>query len=287
MGAFLIRFPTTKIDIAVVLGPRSLANLAMGKGIRFQAAAYWLLPMWLLAEIFYGSVAGSSTGVAHWAHVGGFVLGALVATGLRYSGLEQKANAAIEAKVSWTADSAIVQATEQMEQGKLDQAISTLQSYLATKPESLEANALLAQVYRRKRDVSNFQAANIKLCQLHLRAHNPEAAWQDHEEFLDSGGANMPASTWLELCRSVEGQELVERAVEEYEKLAKAYPTEKQSLLALLAAGRLSLKKLDRPAEALRFYEAASQSPVPHWDWEANIPAGIEDAKKGTLAIPV
>ncbi len=286
MGAFLVRFPTTKIEIAVVLGLRSLTNLALGNGLRFQAAAYWLLPMWLAAEILSGSLVGSSSGVAHWAHVGGFLFGAAVATGLRYSGLEQQANAAIEAKVSWTADAEIVQATEQMEQRKLDQALATLQNYLIAKPDSLEATALLAQVCWRKSDVPAFQAATVKLCQLHLKAHNPESAWQDYEEFLNSGGTIMPASTWLELCRALEGRENFERAVEEYRKLATAYPAERQAVLALMAAGRLSLKKLNRPSSALDFYQEAAQSPVPHLDWETNIQAGIEDAKKSLLSAP-
>lgn len=286
MGAFLVRFPTTKIEIAVVLGLRSLSNLALGRGIRFKAAAYWLLPMWLLVEILSGSLFGSSSGVAHWAHVGGFVFGALFAIGLRYSGLEQKANSAIEAKVTWSADPGMVQATEQMEHGQLDQAVATLQSFLASKPESVEGNALLAQVYWRKSDVPNFQATTIKLCQLHLKGHNHESALQDYEEFLNSGGSIIPASVWLELCRSIEGQVNFGRAVEEYEKLAKAHPTERPSLLALMAAGRLSLKKLNRPSDALRFYEAAAQSSVPHLDWETNIRAGIEDAKRAMQTVP-
>jgi membrane associated rhomboid family serine protease len=280
MGAFLVRFPTSKIEIAVVFGLRSLSNLAMGRGIRFKAAAYWLLPMWLLMEIFSGSLLGSSSGVAHWAHVGGFLCGALVATGLRYSGLEQKANAAIEAKVSWTADPAIVQGTEQMEQGKLDQAVATLQTFLASKPDSLEGNILLSQICWRKNDIPGFQSATIKICQLHLRGHNPEAAWQDYEEYLNSGGNRMPAVTWLDLCRAVEARGEFQRAVEEYEKLASSYATERQSILALIAAGRLSLGQLKKPLEALRFYETASKSSVPHLDWEANIASGVENAKK-------
>jgi tetratricopeptide (TPR) repeat protein len=90
----------------------------------------------------------------------------------------------------------------------------------------------------------------------------------------------MPASTWLELCRSAEGQQNFERAVEEYDRLARAYPSERQSLLALMSAGRLSLKKLNRPAEALRFYRAAADSPVPHLDWAMNIQGGIVEAEK-------
>src|SRR5215813_12524609 len=87
MGAFLVRFPKLKIDMLWIIRLRP---------VRFQAEAYWLLPLWLLTEIFYGTLFGQSSGVAHWAHVGGFVFGALTALALRYSGLEHKANAAIE-----------------------------------------------------------------------------------------------------------------------------------------------------------------------------------------------
>ena len=97
----------------------------------------------------------------------------------------------------------------------------------------------------------------------------------------------MPASTWLELCRSAEGQQNFERAIEEYDKLARAYPTERQSLLALMAAGRLSLEKLNRPAEALHFYRAAADSPVPHLDWAMNIEAGIQEAQKSLVLAEV
>jgi hypothetical protein len=72
--------------------------------------------------------------------------------------------------------------------------------------------------------------------------------------------------------------------VTEYEKLAKAYPTEKQALLALLSAGRLALKQLNRPSDALLYYKAAKASKVPHLDWETNIQAGIQAAEKAAGA---
>ena len=287
MGAFLTRFPTTKIEVALVLGLRSLSNLAMGKGIRFQAAAYWLLPLWLLMEIFSGALFGSSSGVAHWAHVGGFLFGSLTALGLRYSGLEQKADAAIESKVTWTADAELVQAAEQMEHGKLDDAIGTLTGLISRKPDSIEAYTLLLQTYWRRNDIPAYQKTAIKLCQLHLKAQDADAAWQNYEEYMNSGGGAMPASTWLELCRAAEGKDEYDRAVAEYEKLALACPTERQSILALLAAGRLALKKLNRPADAVRFYQLAAKSPVPHLDWESNIQAGLQDAEKALRGVEV
>jgi len=89
----------------------------------------------------------------------------------------------------------------------------------------------------------------------------------------------MPAATWLELLRHLEAQQNFERAVTEYERLAAAYPAQKESLLARLSAGRLYLKKLNRPADALRNYKAAQTSTVPHLDWEANIRMGIQAAE--------
>jgi membrane associated rhomboid family serine protease len=269
MGAFLIRFPKLKIEmffwIFYVRG-------------RFKAPAYWLLPLWGLMELFYGSIFGRASGVAHWAHVGGFAFGMIGALILSRSGLEHKVSSAIDEKVGWSADPAIVQATEAIDQGKPEEAIKKLEEHIAAKPDSPDALVLLQQLHWRRGNSAGHQDATVKLCQLHLKKQDGEAALRDYEEFQNTGGQHLPAATWLELCRSLEGQQNFERAVAEYDKLAMAYPKDKQSLLALMAAGRLSLKKLGRPAEALHFYRTASASPVPHLDWESNIQAGIKEA---------
>ena len=278
MGAFVIRFPKLKIEMMWFL---------FFFRVRFKAPAYWLLPLWVAVEIFYGSLFGQMSGVAHWAHVGGFVFGVVAALAIRHTGLEHKANTAIESKVGWTADPAILKATECMEQGTLDEAIRILKEHIAAKPDSTDAYALLQQTYWRKGDRPTHQEITVKMCQMHLKAQDGEAAWRDYEEFSNSGGERLPTSTWLELSRIAEAQQNHERAVIEYERLAEAYPTERQSLLALMAAGRISLKKLNRPSDALRFYQAAAASPVPHLDWEANILAGILEAKKALAGAPV
>ena len=272
MGAFLIRFPKLKID---------MWGTAFFIRFRFKAPAYSLLPLWLLTEIFYGALVGKVSGVAHWAHVGGFVFGVVAALVIKHTGWEHQANAAIEAKVgSWTADPAIMQSTELMNQGKVDEAIAVLQKHVATKPDAIDAYSLLQQLYWRKNDLTKHHEASIKLCQLHLKAHDHEAAWQDYQDYLNTGGNRMPAATWLELCRLAEGQQNFDRAVSEYAALAQACPAERPALLALLSAGRLCLKRLNRPGDALRYYKAAAASPVPHLDWQTNIDAGIRDAEK-------
>jgi membrane associated rhomboid family serine protease len=278
MGAFLVRFPKLKIEMLWFM---------LIFRLRFKVEAYCLLPAWLLLEVLDGTLSGQSSGVAHWAHVGGFVCGALGALVISRSGWEQKANQVIEDKIGWSADPAVIQGTQLLEGGKLDEGIAVLEKYVAATPEAVDGYALLRQLYWRKNDIPAHLRATAKLCQLHLKAQDTEAAWQDFEEYKNAGGGNtLPPGTWLELCRMAEGRQDYERALAEYEDLAQAHPKEKQSILALIAAGRLALKQLHRPAQALQFYHAASASNVPHSEWEPNIQSGIKAAEQAT-GIPV
>jgi len=68
---------------------------------------------WVLMEINYGMA--SEDGIGHWAHVGGFIFGAVCSCGAALLGLERKVNRAIEEKVAWASPAAITQANELME----------------------------------------------------------------------------------------------------------------------------------------------------------------------------
>ena len=172
-----------------------------------------------------------------------------------------------------------------MEKGQLDAAAEALKRHLAEKPDSTDAYSLLQQIYSRKNDQVACDEASLRLCQLYLKARNPDAAWRTYEDFLSFGGKALPASSWLDLCRHLESQQNFERAAGEYQKLAAVYPNERQGLLALMSAGRLCLKQLNRPDDALRLYETAEASSVPHLDWEPNLKAGIAEAKRAITLV--
>jgi hypothetical protein len=282
MGAFLVRYPKMKIEMVWVLWISFIRLIRTGnpfRYLRFKASAYWLLPLWLVIEVGEGSLFGSASSVAHWAHVGGFVFGAAAALAIQHSGIEQKANQAIEQELAWTNDAELEQASQMMEHGQLTEAQAVLTSYVATKPNSLDAWAMLRQLHTRQNDTKAYLDATVRTCSLHLKAHEVEAAFHDYAEFIDAGGVKMPASTWLELCKGAEEMQEFDRAFSEYEELAKAYPAERQSLTAQLSAARLCLKKLHRPQDALAIYQAAAKSPIPHLDWDQIIQAGIKEAE--------
>jgi membrane associated rhomboid family serine protease len=270
MGAFLVRFPKMKIEMAWLLFFRMW---------RFKAAAYWLLPAWLFMEICYGTLFGNTSGVAHWAHVGGFIFGAVAALAIQHSGIEHKTNKKIEEKLGWANDAELEAATSAMEHGQLPEAIAILNDYIAVKPNSLDAWNMLRQIATRQNDTKAFLDATAQTCSLHLKAHQVEAAFQDYAEFIDSGGGKMPSATWLELCKGAEEIQEFDRAFSEYQELAKAYPGERQALTAQLSAARLCLKRLNRPQDALALYQTAASSPIPHLDWDQHIQSGIKEAK--------
>src|ERR1700736_1286058 len=274
MGAFLVRFPTTKIEMGWLL---------MFRFYRCKAAAYWLLPLWLLMEVFYGSLFGQASGVAHWAHIGGFIFGGLIALGVRASGLEQIAEKGIQEKISWVSHPLLAEANEQLEKGELDAAESNLKKFLQEKPDSIEAYRMLQNIYWRKNDLPAHRDSLEKIIGLEIKANDHQAAWLTYQDFKSSGGDKLSATLWLDVCRQLETQPDQERAASEYQDLAQAYPAEKQGLLAQMAVGRIYLKRLGRPSDALRFYEAAQVSAVPHPDWQATIDRGIAEAKKALL----
>jgi membrane associated rhomboid family serine protease len=280
MGAFLVRFPTTKIEMGWLL---------MFRFYRFKMAAYWLLPLWLLQEVFYGSIFGQTSGVAHWAHVGGFVFGALIALAVRKSGLEHVAEQGIQEKISWVSHPLLAEASEQAEKGELDAAAANLQKLVQEKPDSpdsIDAHRMLQRIHWQKGNLPAHFDALEKLMALEMKANDLEGALHTYQDFKNAGGGKLPASLWLDLCRQMETQPDVEPAAAGYEELAQAYPNEKQGLLAQMAAGRLYLKRLNRPSDALRLYSAAQASSVPHTSWQPTIDRGIDEAKKA-LGSPV
>ena len=276
MGAFLVRFPTLKIEMAWLLRFRL---------IRFKAAAYWLLPLWLVSEIFSGALFGQYSGVAHWAHVGGFAFGAAISLLLKVTGLEHRLDEAVESKVSLSGDEELLEIGETL-QSNVAEALSKLQDYVKAHPDSIDACLLLQQAYSRQGEIPAYQETVLKLCGLHLKARDTDAALQDYEDFTKSGGKEIPAALWLDLARALETKGDFERAVQEYGKLAGAYPAARQSLVAQINAARVCLAKLSRAQEALNLYEAAAKSPVPHLDFDQTIEKGKREAMQALSSSP-
>jgi len=75
MGGYLILFPKAKVDVLAFF-------------ILIKLPAFVVLGVWIGLQVFdgFGSLTGDGSGIAYWAHIGGFVVGVaaiLVIMGLR------------------------------------------------------------------------------------------------------------------------------------------------------------------------------------------------------------
>lgn len=73
MGAYLVMFPKSKVKLLVIIFFRS-----------FYVPAFLFLGFWFVQQLFSGvgetfsELAGTSSGTAWWAHIGGFVFGLVI-----------------------------------------------------------------------------------------------------------------------------------------------------------------------------------------------------------------
>lgn len=269
MGALLVRFPKTQMMRGSAIWrvrPRLL---------RFSSPVYVVFPVWILAELVGGSTVSEAGSLGYWAQAGVFAFGAVIALVMRFTNIDEHLEELSETRDGWTADPHIIKAGEYIEKGRLDFAIDEVKAQITEKPASVEAHDMLVSLQLRKKDTVGYLRALEARCDLRIKMHNPEGAWQDYVDYCNSGGRKMPADTWLELCRISENQESWERAAGEYVQLAESWPSEKASIVALVAAGRLNAQH-GRPEEAKHFYQAAQKSPVPHTDWDETIRKGLE-----------
>jgi membrane associated rhomboid family serine protease len=270
MGGFLARFPKTNIR---------LGWLFFIKVFKFNVPAYVILPMWLGIQVFWGVLFRSHNaegGIAYWAHIGGFAFGALGAYLLRTTGIEQSADQAIEAKVSWSADPRLVRASESLGENNPAGAIFALRELVKEKPDSLDAWDLMLAAQTRKQDMEGQKETLAVLCRLRVAEGDLEGAWNNYTEYKNLGGEKLPRGVWLEICRYLEREHRWEPAAEEYENLAKANPGERAGVSALVSAARIYATQLFKAGHAEELYKEAAASRAPHSDLDAAIQEGLK-----------
>jgi tetratricopeptide (TPR) repeat protein len=271
MGAFLVRFPRVRINM--------MWFWMFFRVTRFSAEAYWLLPLWFAVEIFSGAIFGTSSGVAHMAHVGGFTFGMLAAVAIRYSGAEHVINKAIEEEIDPDHNADLETIHDLLGQNRLDDALFELERYTALNSPSEGSLLLQQEIQWRKQNIPAYALATQQLCALHLSLHATDLALKDYEGLVQTGGGLLPTDIWFKLCQSLEEQQEYERALGEYQELAEANPKDRQGLMALLAAARLAMYKVHRPQHAINLYQAVADSSIPHLDLDSSIHEGIKVAR--------
>ena len=138
MGAFLVRY--WSVDL------KSGDFFLAGRVLRgtFSAPAWAMLPLWFanaLASAWWADASGLGIGIAYWAHVGGFLFGAAVASALRVAKIEERhSHEKIESEITVTeGNSAFEAALAAREAGDLEEACRLLRAEVERSPSDIDA----------------------------------------------------------------------------------------------------------------------------------------------------
>ena len=152
MGAFLIRYWKTKIKFFYFF------FFFVGT---FEAAAWIMLPLWFLREIFSAQAMDvlipgeGGGGVAYWAHVWGFGFGMVVAVAISYFRVEERfIHSTIESKITVVDNTSIEQAMELAATGNSQGAVEALGKELRVRPENVDAAMALWNLTLKAGDVT-------------------------------------------------------------------------------------------------------------------------------------
>lgn len=253
MGAFLVRFTTTRIRFLywLVIYTRT-----------FYVPAYVYLPLWLLQQ-FAMARSGAAGGVAVWAHIGGFVFGAAVAILIRLTDFETKVLApGIEKKTAWTASDRLEQALGKLDRGDTNGAITDLEGLLKARPDNIEARATLITAYTRKEDRAAASRESANLVGAYLKARDMDGALAAMGEH-GSAYPDVPLAMrdMLALAAHREKRQQYQEAAGLYRDAIAAWPDDTLAPKALVGFGRLQHQAFKESEAALELFERARTHP--------------------------
>jgi len=225
----------------------------------FQCPSAWALGAWLVFMDIYPAVKDlveteQVGGVAHWAHIGGFVFGML------YAGVSGSQEEGIK-------EFMLEDARKAFASGDMARAASHSRSILRREPNNAAAYEVLAQALERQQQfddaLDTYELAILKYLQSGERDH----ATRTYIEILPRHpGFIMPPATQVALGNHMARSRDYLNAATTLVKIPYTFPNAPEGEISLLRSAQLYLEHLDQPQTALQllqtFMERYPHSPL-------------------------
>jgi len=262
MGAFLLRLGRSRIRflcIPIVLLPFFR--------FRFGAPAYVVLPLWLLEQLVNVGGEGGESGVAWWAHLGGFAFGLAAAAVLKATRVEERfINPSIEKEVSWEQNPDVVKAGDARARGDLLVARLSIEKALREDPGNVDAWIQAVEIARLEGNAEAIARTSTRLLDLFLSRGERALALQLVHEAGDRRDP-LPARFLLSAAGLLEREGHLSLALDWYRDLATRYPSDPASLKGLFRTAEILKGRRDARASA-EALDAARRHPVYSAEWE-------------------
>lgn len=245
LGLFAVRFWRARVRVFLLFSVPAM--WAVGAFAAFQVIA-------ALASLADG---GASDSTANWAHVGGFVFGALLAIPLR-----MREDSRLEYGLEDAEKAAAL--------GDNETAAAHYRGILATTPDDPAAHHALGRVCVRMRQSESAYRHYMDALTLYLRANQPLAVAQVYGDAVEAF-ENFPLAPNLlqrvaSACEEAGQFALAQRALSE---LCRDYPDAREAEMGLLRLGKLHLHKLNQPQNAAGIFSEFLRL-YPDSEWAAH-----------------
>jgi len=267
MGAFLVRYARRRI---VFLWIPFLFVPIFVRRIRVPAFVY--LPFWFFGQVFLSEMSGESSGVAVWAHIGGFIFGFLAALLIAAFGIETKyIDPAIEREIGKTGSpqpepAGLARAIVAGARGDLVEARRATGQILREDPRNLDALRYAYTVALSSNDPDEIGRQAARLLDAYLAAGENDPAAYLVKEAVTAVPTGLSARFLLRagdfLARRGDGRQ----ALELYDKVVQGFPDDPSVLRALVQSADVAARGGDR-FRARKFLEQAQAHKAcgPEW----------------------
>jgi membrane associated rhomboid family serine protease len=236
LGLFAVRFWRARVRVLLL----------------FEVPAVWAVGLWVAYLIIHGLI--SQTNVAHGAHIGGFLFGALIAIPLK---MRQDSHREYSLE---DAEAAIAD-------GDHDAAASHYRQALTASPDDADAHYALAKCCVRLRQGESAHRHFTEALRLYLRSRQSLAVARVYEDALASFESFPLNATLLQRVASAcEESEQFTLAIHALSELCRDYPETREAEVGLLRLGKIHLHKMNQPQTAESIF-AEFQQLYPESEW--------------------
>ncbi|OGS27878.1 MAG: hypothetical protein A2297_04670 [Elusimicrobia bacterium RIFOXYB2_FULL_48_7] len=247
MGAFMVRYPTTKVKVFYLLVLGFYFRVGFADWPSWAFFIFWFLSQFASASL---AVISPGDSVAYWAHVGGFMFGALAAWLVTLTGFEKKYIEPViarEEKALLGVSSKVLDAKEKQEEGNHIQAEKMLRDVILTEPDSLDAYVVLLGLLKMFSSVmtDEMKRFEIKIIELSARKNDENtciSAYYNNRELLRPKYA-VTLKTLMFLGRIIESRGDVNEAAEIFRKIINEYSNDPLSNKAFFSLGKILIAK--------------------------------------------
>lgn len=266
MGAFLVRLGTSRIRF-LFLPILVLPFLR----VPFTMRAAIVLPLWFTEQAVLASEAPAESGVAVWAHIGGFVFGMAFAGLVKAIRLEERwVDPGIQKEISWSQDPAVLRASEARHSGDLERAAREIAAAVREHPEDIDALRLAFDIALDAGRAEEAIRTADRLLSLYVRNGEAQLARALVFDAIARARGAFTARFGLAAGRFLEKDGETELALELEEEVASRFPADPSALPALVRIAAIRSRTGDADA-VRRTLERAQQHPLFSRDWEEAI----------------